>query len=86
MNKKWIEIWKLREGVIRKNNEKLKLSKGFFIIFKSKVEILLVTCENGSNLFDSCIAENDTKVGRFFRIYIFLFGMIYNKNNIIKGD
>lgn len=80
MNKKWIDVWKLREGVISKNNEELKLSKGFFIIFRGKVEVLLATCENGRNLFDSYIAENDPKMGGFFRIYIFLFGIIYNKN------
>lgn len=80
MNKKWIDVWKLRKGVIRKNNEELKLSKGFFIIFKGKVEVLLATCENGRNLFDSYIAENYSKMGGFFRVYIFLFGIMYNKN------
>lgn len=80
MNKKWIDIWKLRKGVIKKNNEELKLSKGFFIIFRGKVEVLLATCENGRNLFDSYIGENDSKMGGFFRIYIFLFGIMYNKN------
>lgn len=80
MNKKWIDIWRLRKGVIKKNNEELKLSKGFFIVFRGKVEVLLATCENGRNLFDSYIAENDSKMGGFFRIYIFLFGIMYNKN------
>ena len=62
MNKKWIDIWKLRKGVIKKNNEELKLSKGFFIIFRGKVEVLLATCENGRNLFDIYIAENGQNI------------------------
>lgn len=80
MNK--IEVYKTKKGTIRKYDETIKLNKGSYLILVGRIKIFLGTCENGKHLCDNYFVESDQEVGRFFRIYVFLFGMIYNKKII----
>lgn len=72
MNK--IEVYKMKKGTIRKYDETIKLNRGSYLILVGRIKIFLGTCENGKHLCDNYFVESDQEVGRFFRIYVFLFG------------
>ena len=76
----------MKKGTIRKYDETIKLNRGSFLILVGRVKIFFGTCENGKHLCDNYFVESDQEVGRLFRIYVFLFGMIYNKRRLKKWE